>query len=58
MTIEERFEKLTERHEAITQTIELMAHENRERDAAWDKRQADWEIRFGHLMEGLELLLT
>lgn len=29
MTIDERLEKLTERHEALTQTVELMAAENR-----------------------------
>ena len=29
MTIEERLERLTERHEALTQTVELMAAENR-----------------------------
>ena len=28
MTIDERLEKLTERHEALTQTVELMAAEN------------------------------
>jgi archaellum component FlaC len=27
MTIDERLEKLTERHEALTQTVELIAHE-------------------------------
>jgi len=27
MTIDERLEKLTERHEALTQTVELMARE-------------------------------
>jgi hypothetical protein len=32
MTIDERLEKLTERHEALTQTVELMALENKERD--------------------------
>ena len=31
MTIDERLEKLTERHEALTQSIELMSLE-------WDKR--------------------
>jgi len=31
MTIDERIEKLTERHEALTQSIELMVLENRER---------------------------
>jgi len=29
MTIDERLEKLTERHEALTQSVELMAVENR-----------------------------
>jgi len=32
MTIDERLERLTERHEALTQSVELMAAENRERD--------------------------
>jgi archaellum component FlaC len=30
MTIDERLEKLTERHEALTQTVELIARELRE----------------------------
>ncbi len=30
MTIDERLERLTERHEALTQTVELMAIENRQ----------------------------
>jgi hypothetical protein len=38
MTIEERLEKLTERHEALTLSVELMAAENRERDEKWDSR--------------------
>jgi len=36
MSIEERFEKLTERHEALTQTVEIMTamqHENEQRMA-------------------------
>jgi hypothetical protein len=32
MTIDERIEKLTERHEALAQTVELWIHETRERD--------------------------
>jgi archaellum component FlaC len=32
MTIDERLERLTERHEALTQSVELMALENKERD--------------------------
>jgi hypothetical protein len=46
MTIEERLERLTERHEALTQTVELMAAENKERDRRM------WEI-----MEGMARLL-
>lgn len=30
MTIDERLEKLTERHEALAQTVELLARENRQ----------------------------
>ena len=37
MNIDERLEKLVERHEAPTQTVELMAHENRERDRRMDQ---------------------
>ena len=40
MTIDERLDRLTERHEALTQTVELMAIENRERDKRWDTRHA------------------
>jgi len=32
MTVEEKLERLTERHEALVQTVELMVIENRERD--------------------------
>lgn len=32
MTIDERLEKLTERHEALTQTVELLAAMQREND--------------------------
>jgi hypothetical protein len=37
MTIDERLEKLTERHEALTLSVELMSTENRERDVRMDK---------------------
>jgi len=46
MNIDERLEKLVERHEALTQTVELMAHENRERDRRMDQ-----------IMEGIAALL-
>ena len=38
MTIEEKLEKLTERHEVLTLSVELIAAENRERDEKWDSR--------------------
>ena len=46
MAIDERLERLTERHEALTQTVELMAAENKERDR-----------RMGEVMEGIARLL-
>lgn len=55
MTIDERLEKLTERHEALTQTIELMQrnHERIEKDIdALTKSQAKterWIRRLGSI---------
>jgi len=46
MSIDERLERLAERHEALTQTVELMAAENRERDR-----------RMGEVMEAIARLL-
>ena len=41
MTIDERLERLTERHEALTQSVELMAAENRERNEKADARMGN-----------------
>jgi hypothetical protein len=46
MTFEEGLERLKERHEALTQSVELMVAENRERDK-----------RLGEIMEGIARLL-
>jgi hypothetical protein len=46
MTIDERLDRLTERHEALTQSVELMAAENKQRDK-----------RLGEIMEGIAHLL-
>ncbi|MGA2589289.1 MAG: hypothetical protein ABSH32_05190 [Bryobacteraceae bacterium] len=46
MTFEESLERLKERHEALTQSLELMAAENRERDK-----------RLGQITEGIDRLL-
>jgi hypothetical protein len=45
MTIDERLEKLTERHEALTQTVELMALENKERDRRLEVMGKSMEAR-------------
>ena len=37
MTIDERLDRLTERHEALTQTVELIAHMQRENEEAQKK---------------------
>jgi hypothetical protein len=40
MTIDERLDRLTERHEALTQTVELSVHLHRENEEAIKKNQA------------------
>jgi hypothetical protein len=37
MTIDERLDRLTERHESLTQTVEMMTAENREGFARLEK---------------------
>jgi hypothetical protein len=49
MTIDERLDRLTARHEALTQTVELMAHEMRERGERIDKELE----KLGTLVAGL-----
>ncbi len=46
VSIEERLNRLVERHEALTQTAELMAEENKKRDR-----------RLAEIMEGIARLL-
>jgi hypothetical protein len=53
MTIDERLEKLAERHEALTQTVELLTADNREVAAENKKR----DERLGQIMEGKARLL-
>ena len=38
MTIDERLERLAERHEALAQSLELMQHIQREEQARWEER--------------------
>jgi archaellum component FlaC len=53
MTIDERIERLTERHEPLAQTVALLAAENRQTTA--ENRQRD--KRMGEIMEGIARLL-
>ena len=57
MTIDERLDRLTERHEGLTQTVELMVAENRERDRMWAERGKVWDKQMDGVMEGLARLL-
>ena len=52
MTIDERLERLTERHEALTQTVALMAAENR----AGFERLGNVENILGQLARSLDTL--
>jgi len=53
MTFEEGLERLKERHEALTQTVELLAAENRQ--IAAENKERD--KRLGQIMEGIARLL-
>jgi len=53
MNIDERLEKLTERHEAFTLTVELMAAGNQQMAAENKER----DRRMGQVMEGIARLL-
>jgi len=64
MTLDERLERLTERHEALTQSVELMVAGNRqaaEKMAAENKQLAaenkQRDRRLGEIMEGIASLL-
>ena len=53
MNIDERLDRLTERHEALTQTVELIAPDVRDVVAA----QKENERRLGEIMQGIARLL-
>ena len=66
MTIEERLEVLTARHEALTQTVEIIAGmqkenerrfaENERRFAETDRRFAETDRRLGQVLEAITQL--
>ena len=53
MTIDERIERLTERHEALAQTVDLLGADIRQLVAENVKR----DRRLGEIMEGIARLL-
>ena len=52
MDIDQRLEKLTERHEALTQTVELTAHMQQKNEEAHRKN----EVLLGHVLESVDSL--
>ena len=52
MTIDQRLDRLTERHEALTQTVEIIAGMQRENEVLHQKN----EILLGHVMESIDSL--
>jgi hypothetical protein len=63
MTIDERLDRLTERHEALTQTVELMIHEHREWEAKterWQAKAQEWQdknqILMSQVLESIDSL--
>ena len=50
MTIDERLERLTERHEALTQSVELLQVMQRDNEERWEKR-------FGQVTHNFETVL-
>jgi hypothetical protein len=63
MTIDERLERLTERHEALTQTVEIIAGIQRENERLHEKAYQENEeahrkneVLLGHVIESIDSL--
>ena len=56
MTIDERLERLTERHEALTQSMELFQRDMAEMRAATAERDAKYNERFSRILDVVEAL--
>jgi hypothetical protein len=56
MTTDERLDRLTERHEALTQSVELLVHQQRE----WQVRNEQWweknQVLMTHVLESIDSL--
>ena len=63
MNFEESLERLKERHEALTQTVEIIAAMQKENDrrfaesnAEFNRRSAEWDRRMGQVLETITQL--
>jgi hypothetical protein len=56
MTIDERLDRLTERHEALTQTVELMIHQQQEWWERTEQRQEKNEVLMARVLESIDSL--
>ncbi len=52
MNIDQRLDRLTERHEALTQTVEIIAGMQKKNEEAHQKN----EVLLAHVMESIESL--
>jgi hypothetical protein len=53
MTIDERLDKLTERHEALTQTVELIAQMQKDNERIFAERSTEFDRRMGQVLEAI-----
>ena len=61
MTIDERLERLVERHEALTQTVELMIHQQwewHEDLQEWHRAMHDWQAKADERQRKNETLMA
>jgi uncharacterized protein YqfA (UPF0365 family) len=56
MNIDERLEKLTERHEALTQTVEIIAAMQKDNERLSAERSAAIDRRMGQVLEAITQL--
>ena len=56
VTIDEHLEKLTERHEALTQTVEIIASMQKDNERRAAERGAEFDRRMGQVLESITRL--
>ena len=56
MDIDQRLEKLTERHEALSQSVELLVHTQREAFAKLDSGFEKNQVLLAHVIESIDSL--